>query len=77
MSEVFYLFLLPQRQQFLEQALRSVTIDITQVLKEAIEILKTVDTAKSEEDVSKQLQAIENVLEYIDQIDIANGVFCY
>lgn len=63
----------------MEQALRSITIDITQVLKESIEVLKGVDSAKSEDDVSKQLQAIENVLEYIDQIDIANGsvLFCY
>lgn len=63
----------------MEQALRSITIDITQVLKESIEVLKGVDSAKSEDDVTKQLQAIENVLEYIDQIDIANGsvLLCY
>lgn len=62
-----------KRQQFLEQALRSITIDINQVLKDSIETLKTVDNAKTEEEVSKHLQAIENILEYIDQIDIANG----
>lgn len=49
------------------------TVDVTQVLKDSIEILTTVDTAKSEEDIKKQLEAIENILEYIDQIDIANG----
>lgn len=51
------------------------TVDITQVLKESIETLRAVDTAKTEEDISKQLDAIDNVLEYIDQIDIANGMF--
>lgn len=49
------------------------TVDINQVLKDAIESLKNVDTAKSEEDINKQLEAIENILEYVDQIDIANG----
>lgn len=59
----------------MENALQSMTVDITKVLKDSIETLKTVDTAKSEEDISKQLEAIDNVLEYVDQIDIANGMF--
>lgn len=60
----------------MEDALKAMTVDITQILKDSIETLKTVDTAKSEEDRKKQLHAIENVLSYVDHIDIANG-FCF
>lgn len=61
-----------QRRQFLEEALKSMTVDVTQIIKDSIDTLKTVEATKSEEEISKCLSAIETILDYVDNIDVAN-----
>lgn len=48
------------------------TIDIIEILQKQIEIIKQVDKISQEEDIQKYAEAIDTVLEYIDNMDIAN-----
>lgn len=48
-------------------------IQIIEGLQDSIKVLNTVDTAKSAEDIVQQLQAIKQVLQYIEHVNIADG----
>ncbi|XP_045469373.1 hsp70-binding protein 1 [Harmonia axyridis] len=61
-----------ERKRFLETALRTMTINVVEVLHRQIEILMKVETLKDGDDVSNYLDAFETIMEYIDNIDIAN-----
>lgn len=63
----------------MEEALKSLTIDIVEVLQRQNGILKQVEQLSPEDDVTKFEQAIETILEYVDQIDTAHGeqIFFY
>lgn len=50
------------------------TINVVEVLHRQIEILMKVETLKDGDDVSNYLDAFETIMEYIDNIDIANGI---
>ncbi|XP_018330501.1 hsp70-binding protein 1 [Agrilus planipennis] len=63
-----------ERKRFLEQALQSLTINVIDVLKEQIEILKDIETEaiNDQTDITRYLNAFEKIKEHIDHIDIAN-----
>lgn len=58
----------PERRQFLEQALKSLTVDVIEQLNKAMEVLIT-GTAGEEE----QVNALEVVTSFVADIDTANG----
>lgn len=57
----------------MEDALKSLTVDVVELLQKQIRILQKVEQVKAEDDVSEFEEAIETILEYVDQIDTANG----
>ncbi|XP_044763906.1 hsp70-binding protein 1 [Coccinella septempunctata] len=71
-TETKFLPMDEERKKFLETALKSMTINVVEVLQKQIEILMKVDTVKDGDDVSNYLEALENIMDYIDNIDIAN-----
>lgn len=56
----------PERRQFLENALKALTIDVVEVLQKAAQIL-AFDTATEDE----HLEALETIMEYVIDIDTA------
>lgn len=61
-----------ERRKFLEDALKSLTVDVVELLQKQIRILQKVEQVKPEDDISEFEEAIETILEYVDQIDTAN-----
>ncbi|CAH1118505.1 unnamed protein product [Phaedon cochleariae] len=61
-----------ERRKFLENALKSMTVDVVEILRKQIDILKKVEQLGSVDDSSEYMQAIETILDYVDNIDIAN-----
>ena len=51
------------------------TIDVVQVLVTQIKELEGVRELSPNDDPSKYVQAFDTILEYVDDIDIANGSF--
>lgn len=58
----------PERRRFLEEALKSLTIDVVEELNKAMKTLT--DANSSEED---QTNALEVVTNFVADIDTANG----
>lgn len=56
----------PERRQFLENALKALTIDVVEELQRAAQVLAS-DTATEDE----QLEALETIMEYVIDIDTA------
>lgn len=56
----------PERRQFLENALKALTIDVVEELQKAARVLAS-DTATEDE----QLEALETIMEYVIDIDTA------
>ncbi|KAK9874295.1 hypothetical protein WA026_002648 [Henosepilachna vigintioctopunctata] len=71
-TEQHFLPMDEDRKKFLEDALKSMTINVVEVLQEQIKKLIKVDTIKEADDVTEYLEALETILDYIDNIDIAN-----
>ncbi|CAG9834252.1 unnamed protein product [Diabrotica balteata] len=61
-----------ERKKFLEEALKSMTVDVVEILQRQIVLLKGVESLNTSEGNTKYLEAIETILEYVDNIDIAN-----
>ncbi|KAJ8936832.1 hypothetical protein NQ314_012148 [Rhamnusium bicolor] len=61
-----------ERKKFLEDALKSMTIDVVEVLQNQIRTLQKVNRVRADDDVSQYEEALEKILEYVDHIDIAN-----
>ncbi|CAK1541863.1 unnamed protein product [Leptosia nina] len=68
-----------ERRKFLEQALKSITVNIAEVLQNAIRVLTDVEKMKSiqlgEELPEDVVTAFENILSYIDDLDVANDFY--
>nr|CAI5838870.1 unnamed protein product [Callosobruchus analis] len=62
-----------ERRKFLENALKAFTVDVVEELQRQINILKNVEQIKAEDDPTRYADAIEKILEFIDNIDTANG----
>lgn len=66
----------PERRRFLEEAIRSLTIDVVEQIQNAMKIL-----IEGQASADEQKQALENVTDFIENIDTANdfykiGGFC-
>ncbi|XP_023938033.1 hsp70-binding protein 1 [Bicyclus anynana] len=65
-----------ERRKFLEEALKSLTVDVAQVLQSAIKVLTDSEKMSSiqlGDDLPEDVQtAFNNIMEFIDDIDIAN-----
>lgn len=59
----------PERRRFLEEALKSMTIDVVEELNKAMKTLMDAENA-SEDD---QVQSLEVVTNFVADIDTANG----
>lgn len=60
----------PERRQFLEDALKTLTVDVVEELERAV---KTIMEDESAEDVI--LESIELIIDYVQEIDSANDFF--
>lgn len=58
----------PEDRKFLEQALKSLTVDVVEELNKAMNILITGNASEDE-----QVQALEVVTNFVADIDTANG----
>lgn len=65
-----------QRKTFLEETLKSMTVDVIKMLLEAIDVLKTAGNLELEDDPTESEEALEKIAAYVDNMDIANGL-CY
>lgn len=68
-----------ESKKFLEEALKSLTVDIAKVLQDCIKVLSDIEKIKSiscEEEPPEDVRvAFSNLLEFIDDIDIANDFY--
>lgn len=62
-----------QKKKFLEEALKSMTVDLIEVLTKALNKLKTVKDLKPEDDPEELEEALETISDTVDNIDLANG----
>jgi len=60
------------RKKFLEAALNSMSVDVIEILQNKIRILQNADNLAEDCDVSEHIVALETILEYVDNIDVAN-----
>ncbi|CAG9767566.1 unnamed protein product [Ceutorhynchus assimilis] len=60
-----------ERKRWLENAIKSMTVDVIQLLRKQIEILQNIDKCEAEQDNPEYERAIEVILEHVDNIDIA------
>lgn len=69
-----------QRKAFLEESLKSMTVDVINVLLKAIDVLKTAGNLELEDDPTESEEALQEIANYVDSMDIANGwcncVYC-
>jgi hypothetical protein len=50
------------------------TVDVITVLLRAIDVLKTAGNLELEDDPTENEEALEQISNYVDNIDIANGL---
>ncbi|KAK3920316.1 Hsp70-binding protein 1 [Frankliniella fusca] len=62
----------PERKKFLEEALKSMTVDLIEVLTKAINTLKTVKDLKPDDDPDEHEEALETITDTVDNVDLAN-----
>ncbi|CAH1971471.1 unnamed protein product [Acanthoscelides obtectus] len=61
-----------ERRTFLENALKALTVDVVEELQRQINILKNVEQVKADDDPTRYSDAIDKILEFIDDIDTSN-----
>ncbi|XP_060532909.1 hsp70-binding protein 1-like isoform X2 [Cylas formicarius] len=59
------------RRKWLEEALKSMTVDVIELLQKQIKILQDMDNVEAEDDVTKYEEAIAIILDHVDHLDIA------
>lgn len=64
-----------QDRKFLENALKSMTLDIVEELLKHIKILQSANLIEGSVDSTKFEDALDSILDYVDNIDVANGKF--
>jgi hypothetical protein len=52
------------------------TVDVINMLLKAIDVLKTAGNLELEDDPTESEEALQQIANYVDNIDIANG-WCY
>ncbi|CAH1099397.1 unnamed protein product [Psylliodes chrysocephalus] len=60
-----------ERKKFLEGALSSMTVDVVEILQTQIKTLRDVDRL-TEAEVANYINALDTILDYVDNIDTAN-----
>ncbi|XP_055541444.1 hsp70-binding protein 1 [Wyeomyia smithii] len=60
----------PERRQFLESALKSLTLDVVQEIEKAMKILTDPETAEDD-----KAEALEIIVDFVQDIDAANDFF--
>ena len=69
-----------QRKAFLEESLKSMTVDVINVLLKAIDVLKTAGNLELEDDPTESEEALQQIASCVDNMDTANGwcncVYC-
>lgn len=63
-----------QRRKFLEDALKALTIDVTEVLLNEIKVFDNVANVTPNMPAREYTEAFYTIMEYVDNIDVANGV---
>lgn len=58
----------------MEKTLKSMTVDVIEILLRAIDVLKTAGNLELEDDPTESEEALEQIASYVDNIDTANGV---
>lgn len=61
-----------EKKQFLEEALKSMTVDLIQVLTKALNTLKLVKDLKPDDDPEEHEEALETITDTVDNVDLAN-----
>ncbi|KAK0086538.1 hypothetical protein PV326_005509 [Microctonus aethiopoides] len=64
-----------ERKQFLNNALNSMTVNVTEELQKALKILSNVMELRAEEDPSEYETSLEIVSDYVGNMDIANDFY--
>lgn len=62
-----------QKKQFLEEALKSLSVDVVQILQDQIKVMQNADNLAADADIANYSKALDTILEYVGDIDIANG----
>lgn len=57
----------------MEDALKSMTVDVIELLQKNIKILQNANTLSVDSDPAKYLEAFAAILDHVDHIDTANG----
>lgn len=60
-----------ERRKWLEEAIKSMTVDVIELLQKQIRILENVDKIKADDDITEYENAVEIILDHVDNIDIA------
>ncbi|KAB0791154.1 hypothetical protein PPYR_02954 [Photinus pyralis] len=61
-----------ERKKFLENALASMSVDVIEILQTNIKILQNCDVLTESGDIAQHVLALETILDYIDNTDVAN-----
>ncbi|PSN31120.1 hypothetical protein C0J52_25278 [Blattella germanica] len=61
-----------ERKTFLENTLKSMTVDVIEMLLQAIETLKRAGNLELEDDPTECEEALEQIASYVDNMDTAN-----
>lgn len=69
-NESNYREMSPERRQFLDEAIRSLTFDVVEQLQKAMNTLIQTDTGRDE-----QVSALETVTDFVENVDTANDFF--
>ncbi|KOC68800.1 Hsp70-binding protein 1 [Habropoda laboriosa] len=64
-----------ERQEFLRQALSSMTCNVIDELQKAIKILSNVVDLRPEDDATQYEIALERISDFVDNIDVANDFY--
>ncbi|XP_033326531.1 hsp70-binding protein 1 [Megalopta genalis] len=64
-----------ERQQFLTEALSSLSCNVIEELQKSIKILSNVVELCPDDDTSQQEVALERIADYVDNVDIANDFY--
>lgn len=57
----------------MEDALKSLTVDVIEILLKAIRKLRTAANISVDSDITEYLEAFDSILDYVDRIDTAIG----
>ncbi|KAK6634090.1 hypothetical protein RUM44_004698 [Polyplax serrata] len=70
-----------ETRNFVEEAIKSVTIDVVEELLKSIKVLKEANSIPEDGDTTQCEEALDNIFDYVDNLDVANdfhkiGGFC-